>query len=145
VLVPVRIDPGTLEPNVVAVGIVEVMARIARIGSIEIVSTREIEPITLNAARDLLTFLKREHIRSVIVVTPLFRSHRSVLIYSATFESAGIAVRCEPVEGGHGLHTWTRSWHGIQEVAEQFVKLAYYRLYVLPFKTGDGSGANSAR
>ena len=109
------------------------MARIARIGTIEIVPTREIEPITLNAARDVQQFLEREHIRSVIVVTPLFRSRRSALVYAATLGNAGIAVRCEPVEGSRGVDTWARSWHGIQEVVEQWLKLHYYRLCVLPF------------
>ncbi len=84
---------GTQEPNDVALGIAEVMARIARVGAIEIVPIREVEPITLNAARDVQRFLEREHIRSVIVVTPLFRSRRSALVYGATLGRAGIAVR----------------------------------------------------
>jgi hypothetical protein len=61
------------------------------------------------------------------------RSHRSALLYDATLGRAGIAVRYEPVEGTRSVTTWTRSWHGIQEVAEQWLKLEYYRLYVLPF------------
>ena len=133
VLVPVWTDRGTQEPNDVSLGIVEVMARISRIGAIEIVPTREIEPITLNAARDLLRFLERERIRSVIVVTPLFRSRRSALVYGATLGRAGIAVRFEAVQGSVGLNNWTRTWHGIQDVAQQWLKLQYYRLYVLPF------------
>jgi hypothetical protein len=28
---------------------------------------------------------------------------------------------------------WTGSWHGIEDVIEQLIKLQYYRLYVLPF------------
>jgi hypothetical protein len=134
VLVPTRIDPDTQEPNAVALGTVQVMARIARTGEIEIVPTREIEPITLNAARDVQRFLERERIRSVIVVTPLFRSRRSALVYAATLGSAGITVRCEPVEGSLGVNTWTRSWHGIQDVVGQWLKLQYYRLYILPFR-----------
>ena len=34
------------------------------------------------------------------------------------------------------MNTWTESWHGIQEVVEQWLKLQYYRLYVLPFRLG---------
>ena len=86
-----------------ALGIAEVMARISRIGAIEIVPIREVEPISLNAARDVQRFLEREHIRSVIVVTPLFRSRRSALVYAATLGRAGIAVRCEPVQGSRGV------------------------------------------
>jgi len=133
VLVPAGTDPGTQRPNAVLLGTVEVMARISRIGSIEIVPTREIEPITLNAARDVQNFIDREHIRSVIVVTPLFRSRRSALVYGATLGNAGITVRCEPVQGSRGVNNWTRTWHGIQNVLEQWLKLQYYRLYVLPF------------
>ena len=131
-LVQTSTDPGTQEPNEVALGSVQVMATISRIGEIEIVPTREVEPITLNAARDVQRFLEREHIRSVIVVTPLFRSRRSALVYAATLGRAGITVRCEPVQASVGVEHWTRSWHGIQDVVEQWLKLQYYRLYVLP-------------
>ena len=117
-----------------ALGIAQVMARISRVGEIEIIPTREVEPITLNAARDVQRFLEREHIRSVIVVTPLFRSRRSALVYAATLGRAGITVRCEPVQGSRGVNNWSRSWHGIQDVVEQWLKLRYYRLYVLPFR-----------
>jgi uncharacterized SAM-binding protein YcdF (DUF218 family) len=134
VLVPIRTNPGTQEPNDVALGTAQVMASLSRIGPIEIVPIREVEPITLNAARDVQRFLEREHIRSVIVVTPLFRSRRSTLVYRATLGRAGIAVRFEPVQGSLGVNTWTRSWHGIQIVVEQWVKLQYYRWYALPFR-----------
>lgn len=133
VLVPISTDPGTQQPNDVAVGITRVMAEISRIGEIELVPTRQEEPITLNAARDVQRFLERGHIRSVIVVTPLFRSRRSALVYRATLGRAGIAVWCEPVQGSRGVKTWTHSWHGVQEVSEQWLKLQYYRICVLPF------------
>jgi hypothetical protein len=70
----------------------------------------------------------------VIVVSPLFRSRRSALVYDATLGRAGITIRCEPVHGIPGVNTWTETWHGIQNVAEQWLKLQYYRLYVLPFR-----------
>src|SRR5262249_24045868 len=107
---------------------------IARLGAMDIVPIREIEPISLNAAHDVLRFIEREQIRSVIVVSPLFRSRRSALVYGATLGRAGITVKCDPVQGIQTVYTWTKSWHGIQNVAEQWVKLQYYRLYVLPFR-----------
>jgi hypothetical protein len=134
VFVPVRTDPGTSEINTVALGMVEVMAKAARVGAVEVIPTREVEPIALNAARDVLRFAERQGIRSVIVVSPLFRSRRSALVYGATLGRAGIKVRCEPVQGARGVTTWTRTWHGIQDVAEQWLKLQYYRVYVLPFR-----------
>lgn len=132
VLVPIFADPATAEPRDVAVGIAEVMARIARLDAVEIVAVQEAEPITLHAARDLERILHRNGIRSVIVVTPLLRSRRSALVYEVTLERSGITVRCDPVQGSRGAETWTDSWHGIQDVAEQWLKLCYYRLYVLP-------------
>jgi hypothetical protein len=40
-------------------------------------------------------------------------------------------VRCDPVFGRVTPERWSDSWHGIQGVAEEFVKLQYYRFYVL--------------
>jgi hypothetical protein len=133
VLVPIRTDPGTSKVNDVALGTAEVMANIARLGTIEVVPTREVEPVSLNVALDVLQFIEREHIRSVIVVSPFFRSRRSALVYGATLGRTGITVWCEPAHGTSGVDTWVRSWHGIEDVAEQWLKLQYYRLYVLPF------------
>ena len=110
------------------------IARLARVGAFEIVPVREVEPISLNAARDVLRFIERERIRSVIVVSPLFRSRRSALVHGATLGRAGVTVRCSHVQEMRGVDTWTRSWHGVQDVAEQWLKLQYYRLYVLPFR-----------
>ena len=134
VLVPITTGSGTSGPNAVALGTAELIAKIARLGAMDIVPMRETEPFALNAAHDVLRFIERGGIRSVIVVSPLFRSRRSALVYSATLGRAGIAVRCEPVEGTRGVYTWTRSWHGVQEVTEQWLKLQYYRLHVLPFR-----------
>jgi hypothetical protein len=133
VLVPVSVDPGTMNPNAVALGIADVMANISHIGHIDIIPVREVEPITINALRDVQSFLEREHIRSLIVVTPLFRSRRSALVYGATIGRSGVAVYYQPVQGSRDVNTWTRRWHGMQEVTEQWLKLQYYRLYVLPF------------
>jgi hypothetical protein len=145
VLVPIPTDPGTQEPSAVALGTAQVMASISRIGPIETVPIREVEPITLNAARDVRRFLEREHIRSVTVVTPLFRSRRSALVYAATFASAGVTVHCEAVQGSSGVNDWTLSWHGIEDVVQQWLKLQYYRLYVLPFRLHpDGPSAKQS-
>jgi hypothetical protein len=39
-----------------------------------------------------------------------------------------------PVFGTTTPENWTGTWHGIQDVALQFLKLSYYRMYVLPFE-----------
>ena len=110
------------------------LARLSRLGDFEFVPIQTVEPISLNAGRDVLRFLQKERIRSVLVVSPLYRSRRSALVYEATLGPAGITVRCEPVRSRE-LASWTESWHGMQNVAEQWLKLQYYRLYVLPFHT----------
>ena len=135
VLVPMTFDGKPSQPNMVSFGTANLMASIARLGGFETVETREIEPVSLNAARDIQRYMQREHIRSVIVVAPYFRSRRSALVYGGTLGRAGIRVTCEAVHrGDRGLATWMQSLHGIQDVAEQWVKLQYYRLYVIPFR-----------
>jgi hypothetical protein len=134
VLVPVVASGDLLQAKGVQLATTELLAELAHVGSIDVVPTREVEPISLNAANDILQFMEREHIRSVVVVSPLFRSKRSALVYQATLGAAGITVRCEPVRGLQDAQTWTQSLHGIQNVLEQWVKLQYYRFYVLPFK-----------
>lgn len=135
VLVPVRADPSSA-PNLVGLGTAKVMATVAHLDTMDVVPFREVEPISLNAAYDVLSFLRQQHLRSVIVVSPNFRSKRSSLVYAATLGRAGIAVTCEPVQGVTGVESWTASLHGIQNVVEQWAKLQYYRLYVLPFRLG---------
>jgi hypothetical protein len=135
VLVPLTTDPVTREPNAVTVAVTELMAKLSGAGTVEIVPVRQVEPITLNVTRDVQRFLEREQIRSVIVVTTLFRSRRSALVYGATLGPAGIAVRYQPVQGSVEINGWARSWHGIQDVLQQWLKLQYYKLYVLPFNS----------
>jgi hypothetical protein len=133
VIVPVETDAGTSRPNDVAMGTTEVLIRIARLGQVDFVPIRIVEPISLNAARDVLAFLEREHIRSVTVISPLFRSERSARVYRSTLGPAGVTVSCEPARSEYRLDTWVHSWHGIEDVVEQWIKLQYYRWYVLPF------------
>jgi hypothetical protein len=122
-------DPSV--PNQVALEFVNVMARLSRLSGVEPIPIQEIEPISLNAARQIRDFLKREQITSVVVVTPGFRSRRSDLVYRAVLEPAGITVICVPVIGPRTTADWTSTWHGIQETLLQFLKLQYYRFWVL--------------
>lgn len=135
VLVPVPRDATTSEFRPVQRAETDMLASLSRLGDYEPVPFREVEPISLNAARDIQRFLEQEHIRSVVIVSPLFRSRRSQLVYDATLGHAGIAVRCEPGKEGRNITSWTHTWHGLQDVAEQWVKLQYYRFYVLPFRS----------
>ena len=137
VLVPTeasRLDPEVA--NTVSQGIAELMARVARVQNLKIIPRRDIEPISLNVAYQIRDFLTKESLRSVIVVAPAFRSRRSSLVYRAVLRPAGIQVYCMPVLGGHTPENWTATWHGIEDVTEQFIKLQFYRFYVLPLARG---------
>ena len=134
VLVPLPANSEASETNPVDAGIADLLARLARVGAIEMVPVREVEPISLTAALDLKRFVERERIRSIVVVSPFFRSRRSSLVYERTLGRSGVTIHCDPVAGSRGFSTWTRSWHGIEDVTEQWLKLQYYRFYVLPFR-----------
>jgi hypothetical protein len=117
-------------PNTVSAGLAELMARVARLPDYEVIPVVEEEPITLNVARQVRDRLTREGVTTVTVVSPSLRSRRSAMIYSTTFAPA-IAVRCVAVFGSTKAENWTHQWHGAQEVVLQFLKLQYYRFWVL--------------
>jgi hypothetical protein len=131
-LVPVSASTDLTVLDPVSLGIAELMARHARLGAWDVLPIREVEPITLNVATRLRDHLARNNVRSLILVTPGFRSRRSALAYQALLEPGGTRVHCVPVFGGQTPATWTRTWHGIQNVGGEFLKLQYYRFYVLP-------------
>ena len=133
VLVPI-VDPRGADGPTVEQGIMEVMVRIAHLKEPVTIPVQEREPISLNVARQIRDFLTSHNIQSVIVVTTALRARRAQLIYDAVLGNAGVSVHCVPVYGTVTPETWTSTWHGIQEVALQFLKLQYYRLYVLPFR-----------
>jgi hypothetical protein len=112
-------------------GTVELFTRIAGLKEYEQIPIRLIEPISLNAANQIREVLAKEHIQSVIVISPGFRSRRSALVYGTVLNPIGIRVSCDPVFGGVTPANWTDSWHGIQDVLEHFIKLQYYRFWVL--------------
>jgi hypothetical protein len=131
VLIPTEASRDPEGANPVSQGIAELMSRVVQLLNPAIIPIRIIEPISLNAAYQIRDFLTKEHLRSVIVVTDGFRSQRSALVYRAVLEPAGINVYCIPVFGQRTPKNWAETWHGIQEVAKQFLKLQYYRFYVL--------------
>lgn len=103
--------------------------------------TREldVEPISSNAAFRIRRFFTENGIPSVTVVTWAFRSQRSMMIYAAALNPAGVPSQGPPVFG-RGLQDCTYTWHGIQDGALQFVKLQYYR-YMLPFRLNEPQGS----
>lgn len=132
VWVPIDMYKDTEEPNVVSKEIAEMMARLARLHEPELINIRQVEPISINAAYQIRAVLQKEKVKTVVLVTPAFRSRRSALVYSAVFGEADIATHCVPVFGQQTPDTWSETWHGVLLVAEQHLKLQYYRFYVLP-------------
>src|SRR5262245_2530461 len=133
VLVPVPASANTAEPNLISVRIVDVMASVARLRGVETIPVVESEPVVLHTAYAVRGFLTNQRIRSVAIVAPAFRSARSAMVFKRVFGDAGISVACVPVLRNTAPYTWADSWHGIQQVTEQFAKLQYYRFYVMPF------------
>jgi hypothetical protein len=131
VFVPVSASADPEYPDASSNGVVAEFARVAHLANLTVIPVRQMEPITLNVATDVRDFLLKEHIRSVVFVTPGFRSRRSVLVYEKIFTPAGIKFECVPVFGNITPGNWTTEWHGIQDVVLQFAKLQYYRFYVL--------------
>ena len=132
VLVPVQAAPDTGEPDLVFGQIAELMGRTARIGELTMIPVRASEPISLNTAYRVRDFLRKEGIRSVALVAPAFRSRRSAMIYGTVLAPAGISMRCVPVFGEQTPESWLDTWHGVEQILEQYVKLEYYRLFILP-------------
>jgi len=132
-LVPVVASRDPKVANPVSMGVAELMARHARLEDWEAILISETEPITLNAAAQIRDHLAGDHIKSLVVVTSGFRSRRSSLVYRAVLGDLGTQVHCAPVFGPTTPERWAETWHGIQQVVEEFLKLQYYRFYVLPF------------
>jgi hypothetical protein len=132
VLVPVDASGrNPQKPNLVSREVAEVMIRVAGLGTTEIIPIKQEEPITLNAARQVGEYLKGTNVKKVLILTSGFKSKRIHLIFKKALSEVGIDEYCLPVWGSRGPENWAASWHGIQEVFLQHVKLAYYRLWVL--------------
>ena len=131
VVVPVT-SPDEEDAAAAAHEVANAFARLAGLVRWDLVPVEEREPISLNAAYRIREFLLREHITSVMLVSPGFRSKRSELIYRSVLRESHITTACMPVFGATNPQTWTSTWHGIQDVGLQFMKLQYYRFWVLP-------------
>jgi hypothetical protein len=135
VLIPIQASPAPGQPDrgpyAMSKGLAELTSRLVRIDDPKLLPIQAIEPISLNAAYQLRDYLTQEHLKSVIVVTSIFRSMRSYLVYQAVLAPAGISVHCVPATGPGAPENWTTSWHDIEDMTEQFLKLLFYRFYVL--------------
>jgi hypothetical protein len=107
-------------------------ARVAGLSRWEMVPVREEEPISLHTARRVRDFLVAEHIPEVTLVSSRYRSRRSETIYRAVLDERGIRLTCMPLWEVGDPAEWTGTWHGIENAVSQFLKLQYYRFWVMP-------------
>ena len=129
VLVPVAAGGNhPEEPNVVSQEITRVLLRLAHLESAEMIPVTQEEPITLNTARQVGNYLCGTGVKKVLILTSGFKSKRIHLIFKKVLSQAGIETYCLPVWGTHRPDNWTATWHGIQEVVLQAVKLGYYKM-----------------
>jgi hypothetical protein len=131
VLVPVQVGRNGRDPNLISRRFVEVMSEVAGLGSPEMVGVRHTEPFSLNVARQVRERLRENSIESILVVSPLFRSKRTGLIYQSVFGPLGIQVYCVPTRQSRNASNWWKTSHGVQNVVLEFMKLQYYRFFVL--------------
>ena len=131
VILPCGTFGGPTNLSEVAQGFVEVMARISRMGDIELIPIDAGEPYTLNTATAVAEYLAEHQITSVIVVSPLFRSRRSYAVYQSILEPLDISLTCVPSRSTVQPNTWWQSTHGIQNVMLEFGNLWYYQLFLL--------------
>lgn len=106
-------------------------ARAAGLTKWESLEVPLVEPFSLNAARRVRDYLEANDIHSVTLLSGALRSRRSMLIYQSVLGERGITTTCLPVYGTARPDNWTDTWHGIQEVMLQTIKLQYYRFWVL--------------
>jgi hypothetical protein len=132
VLVPVQ----ATEQTAVETGFAEVLSRVVGIEKYEVLPVRYSEPISLNVARQIADFAATEGVRSIIVVSPRFRSARSYLVYRSIFTPRGIRVQGLAADSSRSPGDWWHSWHGVQDIGLEYGKLLYYRLWVLRFGAG---------
>jgi hypothetical protein len=119
-------------PNTVSLGFAKIMAQVAQIPEPEIIPIRISEPITLNTALQVQKRFTAHNILSVIIVTSGFRSRRTSIIWEEVMRKAGIKAFYCPVFGSRTPQNWHLTWHGRQQVLLEAMKLAYYRLIVMP-------------
>ncbi len=97
----------------------------------EIVAVEQVEPVTKNMAKQLASTLKKTSVESAILISGIFHSKRSCLVYREVLEPLGIQLRCLPVSGAVDPDHWWKTSHDALYVVEEFLKLQYYRLFVL--------------
>jgi len=89
------------------------------------------DPITLNLARQVFEYLKPKGYKRIILISESYHSYRSKLAFEKVFENSGIQVSAIPAELGITKDNWWKTDSGLSTTFSEFIKLIYYRLFVL--------------
>lgn len=95
---------------------------------VESVPVEVVDPVTLNTARQVAEYCRREGIRRVILVSMRFHSRRSTLSYRRFMRPLGIEVLSQPAPTGLQIDTWWKTKDGVLLVGQEYIKWLYYRL-----------------
>jgi hypothetical protein len=98
---------------------------------VDLVPVGVTDPVTLNLARQVAAWCETQKIRSVIVVTGLFHSRRSLYAYRKFLQPLSVRVTASPASAGLDVHNWWRTKDGIQDVFQEWVRLVYYKVALL--------------
>ena len=85
---------------------------------------------TYDHGKHLKAIFEQHQIRSFTVVTSLFHTKRSLLVFSSLFESP-FQVQMVGADDGVNYEAWWRSSEMIEKVAIEWQKLVWYRLFYL--------------
>jgi hypothetical protein len=101
--------------------------------AVESIPITVIDPVTLNSARQVAEYCRSQGIARVIIVPSRYHSRRSTLSYRRYMAPLGIELRSAPPAGGLRPDNWWRTKDGVLAITQEYVKLLYYRTFVLPW------------
>lgn len=104
---------------------------------VESVPIQVIDPVTLNSARQVAEYCRAHRVARVIIVPSRYHSRRSTLSYERYMTPLGIAMLSRPPEGRLRPDNWWRTKDGMLVVTQEYVKLLYYRAFVLQWARAD--------
>jgi hypothetical protein len=89
------------------------------------------DPITFNLASQVFQHLKSKGYKRIILISESYHSYRSKLAFEKAFENSGVQIATIPAELGITKETWWNTDSGLSTTFSEFIKLIYYRLFVL--------------
>jgi hypothetical protein len=89
------------------------------------------DPVTFNLAKQVFENLKDKKYRKIILISESYHSYRSKLAFEKVFQNSGTEISTIPAEMGITKENWWESDTGLSTTFSEFIKLIYYKLFVL--------------